>query len=242
MSYLSHFCNAVRFITILPFGTGSDFEPRKFIPYFPLVGILLGVIVAIFDFVAISFWPTNAVSFLDVVLLLIITGAFHVDGLGDTADGLLGLRSREKALDIMKDSRVGAMGLVAIICSIGIKWLGIWNLEASRYILIIIIPAYSRAAQLFGIRLLPYGRADGTGHALFGSELHWKDFWGLAFPLVGSLFLGGRCFLINGFFLLLVFAILSFYKKRMGCITGDMLGAMTEVTESSLFLVASMHL
>jgi adenosylcobinamide-GDP ribazoletransferase len=168
--------SALQFITILPLGKARAFDPPKMVPYFPLVGILLGVLVALFDSVVIRLWPPPVAALLDVMLLAGLTAAFHIDGLGDTADGLLGPRSRDKALEIMKDSRIGTMGLVAILFGLALKWGGIANLDAHRCILLIIIPAYARAGILFGMRYLPYGRPDGTGKPFFQKSLVLKHF------------------------------------------------------------------
>jgi adenosylcobinamide-GDP ribazoletransferase len=227
-------------MTILPLGKSDTFDPKEMAQFFPIVGIIVGVLAAAFDTAVGGLWPKPVVSLLDVMLILVVTGAFHVDGLGDTADGLLGLRTREKALTIMKDSRIGAMGLVAIVCGLSIKWAGMASLEAHRHLLLIIVPAYARGAQLFGIRLLEYGRPDGgTGSSLFGSTLKLSAFWGLLIPVALSVLLGWRGLWLNTVFIIITGGILLYYKKRMGCITGDMLGAMTEVTESMLFLLVS---
>jgi adenosylcobinamide-GDP ribazoletransferase len=234
--------SAIRFITILPLGKSNTFDPEGMIPFFPVVGIILGVLVSAVDEGASQLWPESVASLLDVLFLVVVTGAFHLDGLGDTADGLLGHRPRDKALTIMKDSRIGAMGLIAIVCGLSTKYAGIMSLEAHRHLLLIIIPAYSRGAQLFGIRFLEYGRPDGgTGHALFGEALKPSAFWGLLIPVSASLFLGWKAIWLNTAFVLITGAILLYYKKRIGCITGDMLGAMTEITESLLFLLASIR-
>ncbi len=209
------------------------------VPYFPLVGILLGLLVAGFDALVVRFWAPPVVALLDLILLAVLTGAFHIDGLGDTADGLLGPRSRDKALEIMKDSRIGTMGLVAILFGLAIKWGGIASLDAHRSIILIMIPAYARAGILFGMRYLPYGRPDGTGKPFFSEKISFKHFWGLIFPIGLSLILGLEAIWLNLAFAIIIGSILFFYKKRMGCITGDMLGAMTEVTEAGLFLTAS---
>jgi adenosylcobinamide-GDP ribazoletransferase len=232
--------SAIRFMSILPLGKPETFEPEVMAQYFPVVGIILGVLVAVFDTAVSGLWPKQVVSLLDVIILLVLTGAFHVDGLGDTADGLLGHRTKDSALAIMKDSRIGAMGLVAIVCGLSIKWAGITSLEAHRPLLLIIIPSYARAGQLFGIRSLEYGRPNGgTGHALFGNPLQLTAFWGLLIPALLSLWLGWRGIWLGMVFLIITFGILSYYKTRIGCITGDMLGAMTEITESLLFLLVS---
>lgn len=233
------FISAIQFITIFPLGKTESFEPEKMIPFFPLVGILLGLLVAAFDAIVVRFWAPAVVALLDLILLAVLTGAFHIDGLGDTADGLLGPRSRDKALEIMKDSRIGTMGLVAILFGLAIKWSGIANLSTHRSLFLIIVPAYARAGILFGMRYLPYGRRDGTGKPFFHEKLSWMRFWGLLLPFGLSLLLGLKALWINLAFVIILASILFFYKKRMGCITGDMLGAMTELTEAGLFLIAS---
>lgn len=234
--------SAIRFITILPLGNPAIFDAKRMVPYFPVVGVILGILVSAFDQVASQLWSEPVVAILDVVFLIVVTGAFHLDGLGDAADGLLGHRPKDRALAIMKDSRIGVMGLVAIICALSTKCGGIMGLDAHRHLLLIIIPAYARGGQLFGIRFLEYGRPDGgTGHALFGDTLRPSAFWGLLIPVALSIFLGWKGIWLNVIFVIITAAILLYYKKRIGCITGDMLGAMTEITESMLFLLASIR-
>jgi len=232
--------SALQFITILPLGKAKSFDPPKMVPYFPLVGILLGLMVALFDSIVTQFWAPPVAALLDIALLAVLTAAFHIDGLGDTADGLLGPRSREEALEIMKDSRIGTMGLVAILFGLALKWGGIASLEAHRSIILIMIPAYARAGILFGMRYLPYGRSDGTGKPFFSERLSLKHFWGVIFPIGLSLVLGLKAIWLNLAFGIIITMILLFYKKRMGCITGDMLGAMVEITEAGLFLMISL--
>ena len=232
--------SALQFLTLLPLGKSEIFDTRGMTPYFPLAGMIVGVLVSIFDKIALLFWPLPAVAAMDVVFLAIITGAFHLDGLGDAADGMLGHRSREKALEIMKDSRIGAMGLMAVFCCLLIKWAGIQSLDNyQRTLILILIPAYSRSGMLFGMRFLPYGRSDGTGQAFFQNALEPLDFKWMILPVVFSIFLGWRGIWLNIVFALTLAAILGYYRSHMGCITGDMLGAMTEVMESTLFLMVA---
>jgi adenosylcobinamide-GDP ribazoletransferase len=238
---MRHFISALQFITILPVGRPGPFAPQKMMPYFPLVGILLGLLVAGFDRLMFNLWAEPVVALLDVILLAVVTGAFHLDGLGDTADGLFGQRPREKALAIMKDSRIGTMGLVAIVCGLALKWAGIAGLDMHRSLLLIMIPAYARSGALFGIRFLEYGRpGGGTGLEFFKEKLNPAAFWGLVLPVGLSLFLGWQALLINLYFIITILTILFYYKKRINCITGDMLGAMIELTEAGLFLLVSM--
>ena len=238
---MRNFISAIQFITIIPLGKAETFDPPKMIPYFPIVGILLGILVVLFDHAASRLWSMPVISLLDVIFLAILTGAFHLDGLGDSADGLLGQRSKEKALTIMKDSRLGTMGLVAIVFGLALKWAGISGLDANRTLLLVIVPAYARAGMLFGMRFLEYGRPEGgTGRDFFKSKLEWTAFWGVAAPVVMSVFLGWTAFWLNLSFVALTALLIWYYKRRVGCITGDMLGAMAEILESGLFLLVSM--
>ena len=238
---MRHLISAIQFITIIPMGRTEAFEPPKMIPYFPVVGLFLGLLTALFDHFATALWSTPVASLLDVLFLTVLTGAFHLDGLGDSADGLLGQRPKEKALAIMKDSRLGTMGLVAIVFGLALKWAGIAGLDANRALLLVIVPAYARTGMLFGMRFLEYGRPDGgTGVDFFKNRIEWTAFWGLTAPVVLSLFLGWTALWLNLSFVAITAVLVWYYKRRVGCITGDMLGAMAEVLESGLFLLVSM--
>ncbi|MBU2430984.1 MAG: adenosylcobinamide-GDP ribazoletransferase, partial [Proteobacteria bacterium] len=198
------------------------------------------------------FWPPGTVAVLDVVFLVVITGAFHLDGLGDAADGLFSHRSKEQALEIMKDSRTGMMGLVAVFCILAIKIAGIYAIKTNGQIsttqwqylfhtglILLLVPAYARAATLFGIRFLEYGRKNtGTGLDLFKKPIGFKDFFFVVIIVAISLVLGYKGLVLNGVFMITTVLIVWFYKRKLNCITGDMLGAMTEVTEAVLFLTA----
>ncbi|HEA70036.1 MAG TPA: adenosylcobinamide-GDP ribazoletransferase [Desulfobacterales bacterium] len=237
---MKNLLSAIQFLTILPVGKLEEYGPRGIAPFFPIVGILLGVMVAAFDAAVSHFWPLPVVSLLDVVFLVVITGALHLDGLGDAADGLLGHRPVDRVLAIMKDSRIGVMGLIAIICVLSIKWGGIMSLTDNRSLLLMIIPAYARGSMIFGTRFLRYGRPDkGLGRPLFENRLKVSAFLGLLIPVGLSFFLGSSGIWLNLIFIILTAAILLYYHWRVECITGDMLGAMTEVMESMLFLLIS---
>jgi adenosylcobinamide-GDP ribazoletransferase len=229
---------ALQFLTILPAGKARPFWPQKMMPYFPVVGLIIGGLLAGFDAVVAQWWPRPAAAVLDVLFLVVVTGAFHLDGLADTADGFYGGHSAQTALAIMKDSRVGAIGVVAIVGGLAIKWAGLASLADHRQWILIVVPSYARAGMLAGIRFLPYGRPEGgTGQAFFDSPLKASSFWGLLPAAVLSGLLGWKGVWLNACFVLLTAAVLFFYRRRLGCITGDMLGASGEICESGLFLL-----
>ncbi len=239
---LKHFCAALQFLTVLPIGPRGLYAPREMIAWFPVVGLALGLLLCLFDRMVSVLWSPAAAAVLDVVFLMLVTGAFHLDGLGDTADGLYGRRDRESALRIMKDSRIGTMAMVTVVACLGLKAVGIAGLQTDRSLVLLLVPAYARGAMLCGIRWLPYGRAqEGTGYDLFAAPLTMVSFSGLLPVLALSCLLGVRMLALVLFFGLIVVSMLAFYKRRIGCITGDMLGAMTEGSEALLFLLMAMR-
>ncbi len=239
---LHHFLAALQFITVLPLGPRGLYAPRDMIAWFPVVGLALGLLLCLCDQLAAALWSPVAAAVLDVMFLILVTGAFHLDGLGDTADGLYGRREREQALAIMKDSRIGSMALVTVVACLALKTVGIAGLQTDRFLLLLLVPAYARGAMVFGIRWLPYGRSqEGTGFDLFTRPLTITAFAGFL-PLIAlSLLLGAKMAALIFFFTLVVTLTLVFYKRKIGCITGDMLGAMTEITEASLFFLMAMR-
>jgi len=240
--FFTNLKSAILFITILPAGKDVAYSPKGMIKFFPVVGLILGAGLLVFDMCISYLWSPAVVSVLDVLFLVVVTGAFHLDGLGDTADGLFSHRSKERVLEIMKDSRTGMMGLVAVFCVLAVKTAGIYSVKTSgtpfqTLTLLLIIPSYSRAAMLFGMKSLDYGRKEtGTGLDFFEKAIGLKDFVFVLIPIALSLFLGYKGLVLNLVFIILVVSILSFYKKKLNCITGDMLGAMNEITEAVLFL------
>ncbi len=231
------FIAALQFLTAIPLGKPRPFDPRGIIIHFPLAGLAIGLALALFDLIVAALWPPFVASVLDVVLLAAITGALHLDGLADTADGLYGQREREKTLAIMKDSRVGAMGLVAVVCVLLSKAAAMGSIDHVRFLALVVVPAYARSAMVFGMRFLPYARGqEGTGGRFFETPLSTTDFRFVALPVILSLLLGWRGLLLNLVFAVTTAALIFLYRRKLGGVTGDMLGAMAEIMEASLFL------
>ncbi len=233
---LADFWGAVAFLTILP-TAGARFRPERMVGFFPVVGLLLGIIVAGLDVLARFLWSEPLAAMIVVLAFILLTGALHVDGLADAGDGLFSHRTRERILQIMKDSRVGVMGVVCMIGVLALKWGGVLALSEDRFLALVLIPAYSRLGMLAGMRWLPYGRPEGgTGAPFCVPNSKMCMFWstGLLVPL--SIFLGWKGVVLNVFFVVACAGILSMYSRVIGCITGDTLGAMNEVLEAGLLL------
>ena len=236
---MKHLMATFQFLTILPMGKPRTVDAAKMVPYFPLVGLAIGLIMVMGDYVFSMLWPGTVVALLDVLLLAVLSGGLHLDGLGDMADGLFSHRSREKALAIMRDSRIGVMGLLAIVFVLAIKWGSLRCLMEQRTLYLLLIPAYSRGAMMFGIQCLKYGRADGgMGTDFFSRKPPTWALWTILLPVFISSWLGWHAIWLNISFVAMTILILLYYEKRVGCVTGDMLGAMAEILEAWLFLVA----
>jgi adenosylcobinamide-GDP ribazoletransferase len=237
---MKHLVAALQFMTLLPLGKPAAFKPSAMVPYFPLAGIIIGCLMAVFDQMVMRLWPAPVAALLDVVFLIALTGALHIDGVGDTADGLYGGHTNEKALSIMKDSRLGTMGMVAIFCILAIKWAGIYSLDTHRSLMLIVIPGYARGAMILGMRLLPYGRPDGgTGQPFVEGRGRWSDYIWLALPFGLAMVAGWRGIMVAVAFVFVTASVLYYYHKRVGCITGDMLGAICEINEAGLLLIGA---
>lgn len=244
--HLSYLAAAIRFITILPAGPSDAYHPRAMIAFFPAAGLILGLILAVVDsFCALVFSPpvTGAVC---VIVLACLTGALHLDGLADTADGFFSHKDRETTLSIMKDSRIGVMGAVALVCVLLAKYSGLSSLADhgpvgfERFLIFLIIPAYARASMLAGVKFLAYARpGGGTAADLFGKPLLPAEFWGLGICILLSLLLGWQALVINLVFFIACTGLILFYRKRINGITGDMLGAMCEIIEALLLICAA---
>lgn len=233
------FRGALQFLTTLPMGQSEIFNASAMIPWFPIAGLAIGFIVALFDFLALFIWVPSVVAVCDVILLAVFSGALHLDGLSDTADGIFSHRPRKQALEIMKDSRVGVMGMIAVVACLGIKWGGLSGLDGHRFLSIMVAPALARGSMLFGMKFLPYGRPAGTGSSFFEKPLTAKAFFPLAIPMCLCLMTGFAGWMALASSVIATFVLLSFFKSKMGCITGDMLGAMGEVNEALTLLILS---
>jgi adenosylcobinamide-GDP ribazoletransferase len=228
-----------QFLTVLPMGKPRTVDAAKMVPWFPIVGLVMGLIMVIGDYASSMLWTGNVVALLDVLLLVVLSGGLHLDGLGDTADGLFSHRPREKTLEIMRDSRIGVMGLLAILFVLAVKWASLRSLVEQRTLYLLIIPAYSRGAMMFGIQCLKYGRPDGgMGTDFFSRKPPTWALWTILLPIFISGWLGWHAIALNVSFMAMTILILFYYERRLGCVTGDMLGAMVEVLEAWLLLVA----
>jgi adenosylcobinamide-GDP ribazoletransferase len=164
---VKRFLAAIRFLTILPVpGTWGAEEGSLAgsVIFFPVVGLLLGVVAAAAAWGLSLVAPPMVAAAVLVVLMLAFSGGLHMDGLSDTADGFLSHRPREQVLEIMKDSHVGAMGVMAIVCVLLLKFAALSSIAASPWSLWVaafMIPLAGRCAMVLPMALLDYVRPTG---------------------------------------------------------------------------------
>jgi adenosylcobinamide-GDP ribazoletransferase len=242
---MKRFLAALQFLTIVPLPARWTPDERALegaLPCFPVVGLLTGAAVALADFGLGRLFPVSVTSVLAVILLVAASGALHIDGLADTADGFFSSRPREKILEIMKDSRTGPMGVVAIVAVVVLKIALIASVEGPwRWWVLLMTPLAGRCALLVQMALLPCVRPEGGLPGIFHRNRSlFHAFWALAALLaVGSL-AGGLPGLTAGavsFAGALLFA--AYARRRIGGLTGDTLGASCELTELCPALVAA---
>jgi adenosylcobinamide-GDP ribazoletransferase len=235
-----NFLSAIGFLTILPVPSSARIFDGKQVVYFPLVGLLIGGMLWAVDWGFSCFASSEIRVIGDVLFLAIITGALHLDGLADSADGLFSHRSREQVLEIMKDSRIGVMGVLALIFCLLFKMGGIAGIKNPVSSLwFIIIPALSRTAQVLGLTLIEHVKPQSALATNFYQRNNWSTllFCPVPFALIFYLdFIMGTIALVA--FSILIFGLFYFYKKMIGGITGDTIGATTEIVEAFFFIFA----
>jgi adenosylcobinamide-GDP ribazoletransferase len=234
---------AVRFLTILPFRRGAEFDGMHFqngLYYFPVVGMIIGGLALTAVSVAGRVLPQSLTGFLGIVALAAVSGCLHLDGLADSADGLLSSRPRENKLSIMRDSRIGAMGVIAIVFVVLGKFAALSSSTPAAFgITIVLMPLAGRSAIVASMALLPYARPEGGLGTLFYSP-HIKKaallstgIWLIAVVLAGrmaGLAPGGivAAIVIPAATVLLFSA---WCRSSLGGATGDTLGAVCELSE-----------
>ena len=235
---------ALLFLTVLPLAApaGSARELGRSLAYFPLIGLGLGLLLAGADYVLGIFFPPSVCALLVLLLLIFATGALHLDGVADTADGMYGIRDRATRLRIMKDSRVGAMGVVALLCLLLLKVVTLTAIPpAVRWPVLIALPVVGRWMMVALAVLAPYARSEGGTGSVFVEEVGRRELGIatliLAAVLIGFFKLWGLTLLAA--LILVVIALERYFKIRLGGVTGDILGAVCEWSEAFFLLLSS---
>jgi adenosylcobinamide-GDP ribazoletransferase len=240
----------IQFFTRIPITLQMDINEKMFgkaILYLPIVGLLIGGINAAFYSSLLFFFPSLIAGVLVVLGNACLTGAFHVDGLADTCDGIFSGRDRERVLEIMKDSRIGTNGACAIVFDFLLRTACLASMSESHVVVALIVaPIISRTLITILMRS-NYARANKGLGSLFIDNVTKKNV--LLTFLIGSLLVvSGMLFAANDKGLLLGMMLMVFnlaiifgYKKmiltEIGGMTGDTLGAGNEICEVAVLLM-----
>jgi len=248
----NHFLNELRlaasFLTILPLidrrrPASHEAVARSF-AWFPVVGLAIGVALAATDWLLAYLLGQVIRSVLIVASLVVVTGGIHLDGLADTADALGAGRDRERALEILRDSRVGTFGASAIFFDLTLKIVALSTLAGyPRYAALIVAPMLARYSMTLVGLGIPYLRESGAGSTLLnahGSQrMAGMTMCGMI--LVMSILLPPwqRFAVTLGVAFAIVIAMQLFYRRWLGGVTGDLIGACGELVEIAVLLVMS---
>lgn len=237
-------CCAFRFLTVLPLPWHADRDGMLFprsVLFFPLVGITIGGIGVLLCQLAGWLLPVPVVAFIAVSYLSAVSGFLHLDGLADSGDGLLSHRSREASLSIMKDSRIGAMGVVVLVLVLLGKFAAFSTMTPVQLMsAIFLAPLAGRVAIVFSMARFPYARSEGGLGGLFYSAAMRKVSLFAAFLLVLCSWGTGNGRLACAVLVLVVVVVYGFGRfclKRIGGVTGDTLGAVCELAEVATAII-----
>ncbi len=240
LNFLGSAVAALRFLTILPVSWKVDQDGenlKRCLIWFPAVGLMIGLFVCCLALFFSSFLPSSMVSLLVVFLLSGVSGFLHVDGVADTVDGFLSARPREDILEIMKDSRIGPMGVTALLFLFWAKFVALSSMNIDDLCFAaILIPVAGRVAIIMQITVLSYARTSPGLGSLFDLS-HIKRT--CLISLLVFIALSVWCFPTRSLLLVVVFFLVSMVfkmwcERKIGGYTGDTLGASCEIMELAM--------
>ena len=204
--------------------------------FFPLVGLVQGVIYLLVAYLLLPVLGKSAIfASLMLILTIAITGGLHYDGFMDTMDGLLSARSRERMLEIMKDSRVGSYGALAAICLILLQWSLLRDIdEAFIFMAVYTMPLIGRMGMVLVIASFPYARPEGMGKA-FAEMADRSTLIVAGVTTISAIITLGKvamAALVVGLSVAYLFG--RYATAKLGGVTGDVYGAAELLTETSV--------
>lgn len=229
---------ALMLLTRLPAGQLSS--PASTIPQaawaFPLAGLAVGALAALILWAALAVLPASIAAGLALAAMMLATGALHEDGLADIADGFGGGRDRARKLEIMRDSRIGSYGTLALIVSVGLRWQLIAALASPAAL--IAAAVLSRAGLPAVMALVPPARADGMGRLASGPARA-VALAAVALGLAAAALLTGPllALICAAAVAVTLFTLSRIAARQIGGQTGDVLGAMQQISEMAVLIV-----
>lgn len=236
------FASAWRLLTAIPlplFPEDYNRSPGKSTAFYPLVGLILGVILIGVDLLLRWGLPAGAASALLLAVWVSLTGMLHLDGFMDACDGLLPPRDRARRLEIMKDSRVGAFAVVGVVLLLLIKFNALTALPNSqRWTVLLTVPTLARWSMMWSMARYPLARQEGLS-VFFRQGQSWPQVTVASIIAIGTVLLlwgwGGLVLLVAAWLASTLVAQLA--VARIGGLTGDIYGTICEVVEVVLLII-----
>jgi adenosylcobinamide-GDP ribazoletransferase len=230
---------AIRFLTIIPvpgkLGTSTE-DLAGSLYWFPLVGLLIGMVTGAVFYLVGPYLSMPLAAVMAVSVLLAFSGGLHLDGVADCADGFFSSRPRSRMLEIMRDSHIGAMGVVALILVLAFKGAALVSVPSVKlWQPLVLMPVVGRGAMLVMMVFLPYARKEGGLASVFYNRASTLlAGWAVIFMLAAGWIVAGLPGLLAATGSLLILLIFCWFcHAKIGGATGDTLGAACEITEAS---------
>jgi adenosylcobinamide-GDP ribazoletransferase len=233
---------ALQFLTVISVPWRRDVQAEQFgksAGYFPLVGALIGGILVGFNYLFDLGLPPTVTRVLLLVILVILTGGLHLDGLADTCDGLGGYKSAARRRRIMRDSRIGGYGVIGIVLLLLVKYVALIQVPDELMVsTLILMPVASRWVMVYSVLTHPYARSSGLGTDL-KKGTGWLQFLSATIIALAVAALSMR---LVGLVILLViwavaFILSAWFNKVFAGLTGDNYGAINEISEAAGLLL-----
>ena len=236
------FLAALSFLTVIPLPRRREVSPEQVgrsTGYFPVVGIIIGLILAGLYWLLRLVLPSAVVSGLLLVCLVVLTGGLHLDGFVDTCDGIAGHKTPEARWQVMHDSRAGAFGIVGVCCLLIVKYVSLNSVPDSLMMMtLVLMPVVSRWAMVYAVFAYPYARPSGLGKVFKQAASRRR----LAIATLVALAVAIPWFRLAGLVIMLgvwviVVAMAAYLKRKFSGLTGDTYGAINEVAEVGVLIL-----
>jgi len=240
------FLAAIQFLTSIPITGKRELSPEtlgRATAYFPVVGLIIGLILAALNWLLLFILPAAVVNALLIVVMVILTGAMHLDGLADTCDGIAGHKTTEERWQVMRDSRTGAFGVVGIVVVLLVKYVTLDNIPpVFMTVILITMPVVSRWAMVYAIYVFRYARPSGLGTA-FKQATRWPQFTAATIITIAVSLALMPWFSLSGLviiagILIITTALAFYFRYKFAGLTGDTYGAINELAELMTLIIA----
>jgi adenosylcobinamide-GDP ribazoletransferase len=238
---MKKFLLMIQFFTRIPINKEIDIKEDDFaraIVYFPVVGLIIAIVNVLTYLIFAKISSGILPIVMTVLANVLITGALHVDGLADACDGIFSARKKERMLEIMKDSRLGTNGAIAIFFDLILRVVLLSTVSETHIIKVILVTTIISKTMVAVLAFISPKRETGLG-SLFVGVVSKKDM--LIILLIcgisSFLILGQGAIVIIGLNIVLMIIFRNYILSKLGVITGDILGAANEISEITVLVI-----